>query len=237
MNLLSGCDMIKISMNGEPMKKNISSLSEEVYQHLLDQIFSNQLKPNEKIAESKIAAEFNTSRTPIREAMRKLQSQGLINIYPNRHAEVASFTTKEIQDIGTLRISLDLLSIKLAALYGSRADFIYLQDLANQCLQAFYNNNGYLRRKLDTDFHMELCCISQNELLYQMQKDLSLKIQFILLHYEFPIENEEEHLKQHLTIIDCIMNNEIEKAKKMSIQHLMEFYHLDIKDPEEFFMK
>ena len=223
--------MIEPSINGEPMKKNISSLSEEVYQHLLDQIFSNQLKPKEKIAESKIAAEFNTSRTPIREAMRKLQSQGLVNIYPNRHAEVASFTTKEIQDIGTLRISLDLLSIKLAALYGSRADFIYLEDLAHQCLQAFYDKNGYLRRKL------ELCRISQNELLYQMQKDLSLKIQFILLHYEFPIENEEEHLKQHLTMIDHIKNNEIEQAKKISIQHLMEFYHLDIKDPEEFFMK
>lgn len=218
------------------MKSNSKGLSDKVYNHLLDLIFSNQLQPGDKIAEAKIASEFNMSRTPIREAMRKLQVQGLINIYPNRHAEVASFSKKEVQDIGTLRISLDILSIKLAALYGSKADFLGLREIADQCLEAYHNNDGYLRRKLDSDFHMELCRISKNNLLYNLQKDLSLKIQFILLHNDFKIENEDKHLKQHQQIISCILDNDIEQALLVTIQHLSEFYQLDLNDPEQFFI-
>lgn len=219
------------------MAKETSGLSETVYQHLLNQIFSNQLKPGEKIAELKIAAQFSTSRTPIREALRKLQSQGLVNIYPNRHAEVASFTKKEIQDIGTLRISLDLLSVKLASLYGSRADFMRLKELADACLNAYYQNDGYTRRKLDSDFHMELCRITQNETLYKIQCDLSLKIQFILLHNEFAIENEEDHLKQHLTIVEHMIKGEAQDAAQCCVKHLSEFYRLDQNLPEDFFIK
>ena len=78
------------------MKKN-EGLSEQVYNYLLLQILSNELKPGEKIAETKIAQEFNTSRTPIREAMRKLESQGLIQIFPKRYAQVANFSEKRLK--------------------------------------------------------------------------------------------------------------------------------------------
>lgn len=57
------------------MKKN-EGLSEQVYNYLLSQILSDELKPGEKIAEAKIAQEFNTSRTPIREAMQKIRKSG-----------------------------------------------------------------------------------------------------------------------------------------------------------------
>lgn len=219
------------------MDKMLSGLSETVYQHILNQIFNGQLRPGEKIAEAKIAAEFSTSRTPIREAMRKLQSQGLVNIYPNRHAEVVNFTDKEIQDIGAIRISLDLLSIKLAALYGSRADFLRIREIAESCLNAFREGDGLARRRLDTEFHMELARVAQNELLYQMLSDLSLKIQFILLYTHFSVEDEELHLKEHLEIIDKLMCNDVHQALFLSVQHLTEFYHLDISNPISFFME
>ena len=64
--------------------ENKKALSEEIYQHLLDQIFNGELNPNDKITENSLALNFQTSRTPIREAMRKLESQGLLKIYPNR---------------------------------------------------------------------------------------------------------------------------------------------------------
>ena len=142
------------------MKKNEGTI-EQVYNYLLSQILSNELKPGEKIAEAKIAQEFNTSRTPIREAMRKLESQGLIQIFPKRYAQVATFSEKEIQDIGMIRISLDILSIKLVAINGSKAELLNLKSIAVQCLDAFRNNDGVQRRKLDSDFHKELCRISK----------------------------------------------------------------------------
>ena len=129
------------------MKKN-EGLSEQVYNYLLSQILSDELKPGEKIAEAKIAQEFNTSRTPIREAMRKLESQGLIQIFPKRYAQVATFSEKEIQDIGMIRISLDILSIKLAAIYSSKAELLNLKSIAEQCLEAFKNKRWSQKKKI-----------------------------------------------------------------------------------------
>lgn len=218
------------------MKKN-EGLSEQVYNYLLSQILFDELKPGEKIAEAKIAQEFNTSRTPIREAMRKLESQGLIQIFPKRYAQVATFSEKEIQDIGMIRISLDILSIKLVAINGSKAELLNLKSIAVQCLDAFRNNDGVQRRKLDSDFHKELCRISKNNLLFNMQEDLSLKIQSILMHNDFKSVNDEQHLYQHIQIVDALIEGDIEKALKLDIQHLSEFYCLDIDSPIEFFLK
>lgn len=128
------------------MKAN-EGLSEHVYSYLLSQILTGNLKPGEKIAEARIAKEFSTSRTPIREAMRKLESQGLIQIFPKRYAQVTSFSEKEIQDIGMIRVSLDILSIKLVSIYGNKVELLKLKNIAQECLQAFKDNDGVKKKK------------------------------------------------------------------------------------------
>lgn len=215
---------------------NNEGLSEHVYTYLLSQILTGNLKPGEKIAEARIAQEFNTSRTPIREAMRKLESQGLIQIFPKRYAQVSNFSEKEIQDIGMIRVSLDILSIKLVSLYSNKVELLNLKKIAEDCLQAFKDNNGVKRRKLDSDFHTELCRMSQNSLLFKMQEDLSLKIQFILMFNDFKSTNDEEHLKEHIEIADALLEGNIEKALKLDIKHLSEFYCLGIDSPINFFL-
>ena len=218
------------------MKAN-EGLSEHVYSYLLSQILTGNLKPGEKIAEARIAKEFSTSRTPIREAMRKLESQGLIQIFPKRYAQVTSFSEKEIQDIGMIRVSLDILSIKLVSIYGNKVELLKLKNIAQECLQAFKNNDGVKRRKLDSDFHTELCRMSQNSLLFNMQEDLSLKIQFILIHNDFMSTNDEKHLQEHIEIANALLEGNIEKALKLDIKHLSEFYCLGIDSPIDFFLK
>lgn len=213
--------------------ENKKALSEEIYQHLLDQIFNGELKPNDKITENSLALNFQTSRTPIREAMRKLESQGLLKIYPNRYAEIASFSKKEINDIGVIRLSLDILAIKLAVIYSTKNDFLRLKEIAENCYLAYENNDGLKRRKLDTRFHEYLCELSKNELLLSMQNDLSLKIQFLLLHNNLPDVEDVEHIKQHIEIANALINGNEKKAIEIDIDHLYEFYNLDV--PLDFF--
>lgn len=217
------------------MSKN-QVLNEQIYNKLLDLILNNKLKPGDKITETKIANDYSTSRTPIREAMRKLESQGLLKIYPNRYAQIVEFSKKEIQDIGIIRISLDLLSIKLASIYANKADILSLKEIGERCLKAFHDNDGFLRRKLDSEFHKNLCLISKNELLFKMQEELSLKIEFILLHNNFKEDTSEEHLLEHIAICDCLLENNLTKAKQIVISHLSRFYSIDIEKPMDFFM-
>ena len=144
-----------------------------------------------------------------------------------------TFSKKEINDIGVIRLSLDILAIKLAIIYSTKNDFLRLKEIAENCYLAYENNDGLKRRKLDTRFHEYLCELSKNELLLSMQHDLSLKIQFLLLHNNLPDVEDVEHIKQHIEIANALINGNEKKAIEIDIDHLYEFYNLDV--PLDFF--
>ncbi|MCL2865756.1 MAG: GntR family transcriptional regulator [Lachnospiraceae bacterium] len=217
------------------MEKKKTGLSKSVHDHILEQIMTKQLLPGERIPEEKIATEFKISRTPVRDAMRQLANEGLIELIPNRFAKVKEFNSESIAEIGTLRIALDTMAIKLASLYGSRIDFIHLADIAKQCEAAYLANNTVLKRQLDIKFHMTLAKISGNSLLLKFQKELYLRIQYILLTHPNPISNEERHLQQHFEITEALQNNDETLAVEIITDHLTSFYQLEDKFPQSFF--
>lgn len=217
------------------MAKTSTGLSEPAYMHILNLIMSKKLMPGDKIPETKIAQEFNISRTPVRDAMRLLSNDGLIDIFPNRFAQVKTYSNEDIAEIGTLRIALDTMAIKLAALYGSRADFLRLEELAQACTDAFEKGESDQRRAFDSQFHLELANIAGNELLIKYQKELYLRVQFILLHHPNIIEDEIYHIKQHHEIAQALLNGKEQTALAVVVEHLTSFYNLKEKYPEEFF--
>ncbi|MFQ9702047.1 MAG: GntR family transcriptional regulator [Enterocloster clostridioformis] len=101
--------------------------SEQVYEHLKNLILSRALKPGEKIPEAKLAAQFGLSRTPIREAIKKLANDGIVTLYPNRFAEVSVLPQNWLQEVGMVRLSLDIVAAHLAILYGSNYDYSIMQ--------------------------------------------------------------------------------------------------------------
>ena len=113
-----------------------NNLSEMVYHYLLDMILSMKIKPGDRIPEARIATQFGISRTPIRDAMKQLANDGILNIYPNRFAEVANWDEDLIKEIGITRAHLDNLAAKLAIFYGSNADFNRMMEHAKICLKA-----------------------------------------------------------------------------------------------------
>jgi DNA-binding GntR family transcriptional regulator len=198
-------------------------------------IMSKTLMPGDRISEQKISSEFKLSRTPVRDAMRQLANEGLIDILPNRFTQVADYTPEVIKDIGLMRISMEWMAIKLAALYGSRADFLKLKQIAQDCYDA-YKSNAYSERiKYDMDFHLELAHISGNYLLKKFQKELYLRVQFILLHHPNPVSEEELHILEHFAIVEALMTLDEKKALETMVEHLSAFYDLKDKYDKDFF--
>lgn len=128
-----------------------TQMSERVYGYLTDQILSRELKPGDKIHEQEIAKVFETSRTPVREALRDLAKSGIINIYPNRYSEVAQFDDKQVKDVGLAKTILDRQNIRMAGYYGSRAEYSVLQDHADRCYQAAKDGHTADRIRADSD--------------------------------------------------------------------------------------
>lgn len=217
------------------VSKTSNGNTHPAYVHLLEMILNKQLMPGDRIPEVKISQELGISRTPIRDAMRRLANEGLIEIYPNRFAMVSEYSEDSIRDIGVLRIALDTMAIRLASMFSSRADCLRLKEIAENCLDAMKEGNKKLRWQYDSQFHMELATMSRNELLIKFQKELYLRVRFILLHHPNPIENEMRHLHQHLELADALMAHDDALAESIIIDHLTSFYNLSDKFPSTFF--
>lgn len=217
------------------MMNNNKGLVSQAYEYILNMIMTKQLLPGERVPETKIAKDLGISRSPARDAMRRLENEGLIQIFPGRFAQVAEYDENALRDIGTLRVALDTMSVKLAILHGSQLDFLRLKETALNCMEAKEQNNYVLRRKLDSDFHQELARMSKNMLLLKFQNELYLRVQFLILHFQDEIDDERCHLEQHLEIAEALSAHDEKKALSTIQDHLISFYNLREYLPKDFF--
>ena len=203
------------------------TLNEAVYQYILDQILSMKFKSGDKIPEAKIANDFGTSRTPIREALHRLADDGIINIYPNRTAEVAHWDDETIRQIGLMRIQLDVLAAKLAVYHGSNADFAQMFQHAELCLKAGREGNIAKRIREDCAFHCDLSRISKNAQLYQFSQNIALKIEFIQSCFGVVyLDSPEQQYEQHKEIYRALLNRDARTAASLIVKYHALFHDM-----------
>lgn len=203
------------------------SMSEQVYEQIKKMILHLEIKPGERIPEESITDLVNCSRTPVREALRKLNEEGLVTLYPGRYSEVAYYNNDIVKKIGELRLSQDLLSCQLAIRNGSNSDFRILKELAEMCELNAKKGNIYERISFDTKFHLQIAKIGGNELLIHNQEKLYMKIHLIQISRYTNIEDSIEQIGKHKEIIESLYDRDYERIKKLVCLHLEEFYEID----------
>lgn len=217
------------------MAKTNTLLRQTAYAYILDLIMTKQLLPGDKVPEAAVAQKFQISRTPVRDAMQQLANEGLLEIFPNRFVQVKTYTEDDIVEIGALRLAMDTLSVKLASLFGSRADFMKLDEIAADCEDASRREDHPSRRELDCRFHMYLAELAGNSLLMKFQKELYLRVQYIMLCYPNSVEREIQHIHQHHQIAQALIDNDVDEALRLITDHLTSFYNLEARYPRDFF--
>lgn len=194
-------------------------LKERIYCYIRDEILTLKIKPGEKIPELSIAQQLGVSRPLVREAVRHLSWDGLIQLQPNRAARVVVMDTSMIQDLAFVRWQHDQLAIPLAVCNGSPRDFACLRDTAQQCLAA--NSRGDLeqRHTLDAEFHQHIYRLSGNRLLYDLHCRLSMLVRlWQALHITSP-SMLEDGLHQHLELVDCFQRRDVHGALQIIQEH------------------
>ncbi len=229
--------MEKESKTRIEVKNDAGDLAPHVYRYIRDMILSLQIKSGQKIPEASIVEQLGISRTPVREALRRLSNEGLVVIHPRRFSEVATFNDEDIVQLATVRISLDSLAVRLAIRNGSNADFIRLRKIIDECVEAEKSGDVNERIKRDLAFHIELSKIGLNKYLLNIQKSLVLKVHFFLMMKidENPSTSLPD-IQDHYRIMDALMErNETEAIKRLR-NHMIGFYGID-KDGEAGFFE
>ena len=129
------------------------SLREKVFLQLEEDIISGMYKAGEKLTESMLSQKLQVSRTPVREAIRQLELEGLVESIPNKAIIVTGVTREDIEDIYEIRIAIEGLAARRAAQNITEEELERLKEITD--LQEFYTMKQDMKQlvKTDGDFH------------------------------------------------------------------------------------
>jgi DNA-binding GntR family transcriptional regulator len=205
----------KVSLN------DYKPLRDVIFDTLRDAIIVGELKPGERLMEVHLAEKMGVSRTPVREAIRKLELEGLVNMVPRKGAHVAELSVKDIMDVLEVRANMDGLATALAA---KRINDNELRDLKN--IQAQFNNyvekgnlNGTVKK--DIEFHDIIYNSSRNEKLIQIVNNLKEQVLRFRVVYLKDYISPKEIIKEHMDIYEALCARDSDAARKLAEKHIL----------------
>ena len=206
------------------------SLRGRVFQKLREDILSGKYKEHEELKEVAIGEELGVSRTPVREAFRQLELEGLIQIVPNKGAYVTGITAKDVKDIYMIRSLLEGLCARLATEKITTEQMEEMEE--NIYLADFHAQKGHMDQmaELDNRFHDILYEACDSKLLEHTLKDYH---QYVLRVRQKTLSNNTRGRASkdvHRQIMEAIMAGDADKAEQLANRHMINAYDNMVKN-------
>ena len=197
------------------------TLRENIADIIRKRIIYQELEPGQKIVEQDLAKEFKTSRAPIREALRQLELEGLVNIIPNKGAYVTGISDKDVHDIYMIRSMLEGLCVRWATEHITQEQLEELDEII--LLSEYHMDKGHSDQltELDGRFHQILYEASQSRILDHVLSDFH---KYVQLARRTSVKTEERAIKsigEHNEILNAIKAKDAEKAGNLATIHIM----------------
>lgn len=195
-------------------------LRDVVFKTLRQGILMGELKPGERLMEIHLANRLGVSRTPIREAIRKLELEGLVTMVPRRGAEVANITEKNLRDVLEVRRALDALAVELAC---ERISEEGKQELYKACIDfenAIHSKDATKIATADVRIHDIIVKAADNERLEQLVQNMSEQMFRYRMEYIKDETKHEQLILEHRIIYESILGKEKERAARAIKTHI-----------------
>lgn len=198
------------------------SLSDRVYVYIKSLILSGELGAGERVPEAQVAQRFGVSRTPIREALKRLEEYGLITVKPRSYAEVVTLDPNEAGEISAVRAALEVLAAGLLAERGNDEDYDAVAALAGECDAALAEGDIGKTFEKDSALHLEIAKRSRNRHLYDHMAKLDAKIQLLRLVLHLPTKQLHRFIKHHKELIKALRAHDVKKSRQIMEQHIVD---------------
>ncbi|MGO4886704.1 GntR family transcriptional regulator [Anaerobacillus sp. MEB173] len=201
-------------------EEEILSIRERAYIYLKNLILEGEFKAGDRLVERELAEKLNISRTPIREALFRLESQGFVKTVPRKGVVVSKISTEDIIEVFTILSSLEVLAVKLAAQKmddHTREQFDQLIDKIERVIEG---KSGYDTSMLHFEISQVLYKAAKSPKLYEMLTDLMDYIR-AFANIGHKMEGRmEESMKEHLDALKAVRNQEVEMAEYITKIHI-----------------
>lgn len=191
-----------------------------VFKTLRQAILTGQLEPGERLMEIQLAQRLGVSRTPIREAIRKLELEGLVTMVPRKGARVAQITEKSMKDVLEVRVALDVLAVQLACERMTDEELMRLEQAGEEFKKAIRTKDATLIAQADVAFHDCILKASGNERLVQLVNNLSEQIYRYRLEYVKDANYHGRLIEEHQMILDGLSSRDKEKSVEAVTLHI-----------------
>jgi DNA-binding GntR family transcriptional regulator len=191
-----------------------------VYERLRDAILSGELKPGERVNVDALARQLGTSKIPLREAVQRLTTQGLV-VQPNPHAgaQVAPLSLREMRGVYLARGALEGLAARVAATTVSDAELAELQDMHEQMRQRLIDGDHRDLSMLNRRFHTGIADATHYATLRELTDLTLLRVQ----HYRIGVRVEpawDQVIGEHSAILDALRRRDAEQAEQAARDHV-----------------
>lgn len=196
------------------------SLRGRVFHKIRDDILSGKYSQNEELKEVTIGNELGVSRTPVREALRQLELEGLVNIIPNKGAYVNGITAKDIHDIYMIRSYLEGLCARMACENITKKQMEEMDEVVY--LSEFHTRRSHEEQifELDSKFHELLYEASGSRILCHLLSDYHQYVQRIRKASLSSMIRASHTNEEHIAIFEAIREHDADKAEYLAHEHI-----------------
>jgi DNA-binding GntR family transcriptional regulator len=194
--------------------------NERVYRELKEAIISGQIPARSRLVELSLAAEYGVSRTPVREALKRLIAEELVAFDPPRGIVVKGIDQQEVEEVYTIREVLDGLAARLAAQRVTDVDLARLRSLMEVMERAAEHQEAQLMVQANIRFHQALIQAAGNERLASIQQSLIDSVRRFSAEAFRSYERDFEVLEEHRAIVDALARRDAEGAERMAREHM-----------------
>ena len=205
---------LKVNMN------EYLPLRDVVFNTLRDAILKGELEPGERLMEIQLAERLGVSRTPIREAIRKLELEGLVLMIPRKGAEVAKISEKSLRDVLEVRRSLEELAAELACQRMDAEALKDLEDAQKAFIQAVKSGETMTMAEADEHFHDVIYMGTGNTRLVQILNNLREQMYRYRVEYLKDERNYPTLMREHSEIVEGLMTKDKGRVTEAMHKHV-----------------
>lgn len=212
-------------MAGEAAQKQLKKRSlyrEEICDYIKESILSGELKPGDRIVETRCAKELGVSQSPVREAIRELEMIGLVENIPFQGCYVKGHTAKDVRDSYKVRLSLETLGMKYAVECITEEQLKEIFEVMKEMEAAAENHEFDLYIKLDALFHQKIIEVSRNKMLLRLWSQCYVREWTYISTKKLSDKGLKNLAVRHEAIYEALAARNEKKALKAVTSHLEE---------------
>lgn len=196
-----------------------TTLSQTIAQSLAEQIVAGQLEPGRKLDELSLAARFNVSRSPVRDALHELATTQLVEYFPRRGFAVAHIDPSKLEDMFEAASEIEALAARMCALRAGATDRSRIELIHKESQAALADNDVKTYAALNDDFHLAIYAGARNMTIEQTALNLRQRLAPFRLRVFFSPNRVQTSLAEHDAIVQAILAQNADEAAHAMRKH------------------